>query len=247
MSGHSKWSSIKHKKAVVDAKRGKIFTKIIREITVAARTGGGDPDSNPRLRTAMQSAKAVNMPQDNISRAIKKGTGELPGVSFEEVTYEGFGPEGVAILVDVLTDNKNRTIAEIRSIFGKNGGNIGETGCVGWIFTKKGTISIQKKACDEDQLMAVVLEAGADDLKIEEDYEVLTAPDTMEAVKEALDENNIAYESAEINMIPSTTVKLEGKAAQQILKLMESIDDHDDVQNCYANFEISEKEMESVR
>ncbi|MBI5184545.1 MAG: YebC/PmpR family DNA-binding transcriptional regulator [Nitrospinae bacterium] len=245
MSGHSKWASIKHKKASVDAKRGKIFTKIIKEITVAARVGGGDINGNPRLRSAVLSAKAVNMPQDNIQRAIKKGTGELPGTTYEEVTYEGFGVGGVAIIVDVMTDNKNRTIAEIRSIFGKNGGNIGETGCVGWMFSKKGIIVVDKKECDEDQLMAIALDAGADDLKTEEDnFEILTYLESFEAVKEALEKNKIPTLSAEVTMHPQNTVKVEGKQAQQILKLMEALDDHDDVQNCYSNFDIPDEEIQ---
>lgn len=245
MSGHSKWASIKHKKASVDAKRGKIFTKIIKEITVAARVGGGDINGNPRLRSAVLSAKAVNMPQDNIQRAIKKGTGELPGTTYEEVTYEGFGAGGVAIIVDVMTDNKNRTIAEIRSIFGKNGGNIGETGCVGWMFSKKGIIVVDKKECDEDQLMAIALDAGADDLKTEEDnFEILTSLESFEAVKEALEKNKIPALSAAVTMHPQNTVKVEGKQAQQILKLMEALDDHDDVQNCYSNFDIPDEEIQ---
>lgn len=243
MSGHSKWASIKHKKASVDAKRGKIFTKIIKEITVAARVGGGDINGNPRLRSAVLSAKAVNMPQDNIQRAIKKGTGELPGTTYEEVTYEGFGVGGVAIIVDVMTDNKNRTIAEIRSLFGKNGGNIGETGCVGWMFSKKGVIVVDKKACEEDQLMGIALDAGADDLKTEDNFEILTSLESFEAVKEALEKNNIPTLSAEITMHPQNTIKVEGKQAQQILKLMEALDDHDDVQNCYSNFDIPDEEM----
>jgi len=242
MSGHSKWSSIKHKKAAVDAKRGKIFTKIIREITVAAREGGGDIESNPRLRTAVASAKGVNMPQENIQRAIKKGTGELPGTSYEEITYEGFGPGGVAVMVEVMTDNKNRTVAEIRSIFAKNGGNMGEAGCVNWIFSKKGVLVVEKTACDEDRLMTIALDAGAEDIQTEENFEITTSPDAFESVKEALGKNNIPLLSAEITMAPQNTVNAEGKQAQQILKLMESLDDHDDVQNCYANVEISDED-----
>lgn len=243
MSGHSKWASIKHKKASVDAKRGKIFTKIIREITVAARVGGGDINGNPRLRAAVLSAKGVNMPQENIQRAIKKGTGELPGTIYEEITYEGFGAGGVAIIVDVMTDNKNRTIAEIRSLFGKNGGHIGETGCVGWMFSKKGIIAVEKSVCDEDTLMGVVLDAGADDLKVEENFEIITSVDSFEAVKEALEKNNIQTTSAEITMLPQNIVKVEAKQAQQILKLMDALDDHDDVQNCYANLDIPDEEI----
>ncbi len=244
MSGHSKWSSIKHKKAAVDAKRGKIFTKVIREITVAARQGGGDPEANPRLRTAIQAAKAVNMPQDNIHRAIQKGTGEGEGTSFEEIVYEGYGPGGVAILCTVLTDNKNRTVAELRHLFSRHGGNLGETGCVAWMFHKKGLIVVDKSQKDEEELMLLALEAGAEDIKADDDvYEILTTSEDFEWVKRALEEQNIEMSVAEISMIPQATVKLEGKQAQQMLKLMEALEDHDDVQHVYANFDIPEEVM----
>jgi len=246
MSGHSKWSSIKHKKAATDAKRGKVFTKLIREVTVAARTGGGDIQSNPRLRTAVQNAKAVNMPQDNIQRAIKKGTGELPGVSYEEVLYEGYGPGGVAILVEAVTDNRNRTVAEIRSLFGKNGGNLGESGSVGWIFSKKGIILVDRKACEEDPLLSIVLEAGAEDLKPEENYEIITPVESFEATKEGLERNAIPCLSAELTMVPQNTVAASPKQARQVLKLMEALDDHDDVQNCYANLEIPDEVLRDL-
>ncbi len=245
MSGHSKWSSIKHKKAATDSKRGKIFTKIIKEITVAARQGKGDVNSNPRLRTAVQSAKAMNMPQENIQRAIKKGTGELPGVSYEEITYEGYGAGGVAVIVEAMTDNKNRTVAEIRSLLGKNGGQMGETGCVGWMFHRKGIITVEKEASDEENLMSIVLDAGAEDFQTEGNYEITTLPDDFEAVKEALEKNNIPCLSASITMVPQNTVQVEGKQATQVMKLMDALDDHDDVQNCYANFEISDEELQS--
>lgn len=244
MSGHSKWSSIKHKKAAVDAKRGKIFTKVIREITVAARQGGGDPEANPRLRTAIQAAKAVNMPQDNIQRAIQKGTGEVEGTSFEEIVYEGYGPGGVAILCTVLTDNKNRTVAELRHLFSRHGGNLGETGCVAWMFHKKGLIVVDKSQKEEEELMLLALEAGAEDIKADDDvYEILTTSEDFEQVKRALEDQDIEMSVAEISMIPQATVKLEGKQAQQMLKLMEALEDHDDVQHVYANFDIPEEVM----
>jgi YebC/PmpR family DNA-binding regulatory protein len=241
MSGHSKWSQIKHKKANTDAKRGKAFTKIVKEITVAAKAGGGDPDGNPRLRLAIDKAKEVNMPADNIKKAIMKGASELSGVNYEEVTYEGYGPGGTAIMMDVLTDNKNRTVGEIRYILGKNGGNLGESGCVGWIFDKKGYILVDKKKTDEDSLMTVVLDAGAEDLKNdpdEENYEITTAPDALDAVKTALSSNKIDVSHAEITMLPKNYVALEGSAADQMIRLMDALEDHDDIQNVYANFDL---------
>jgi YebC/PmpR family DNA-binding regulatory protein len=241
MSGHSKWSQIKHKKANTDAKRGKAFTKIVKEITVAAKAGGGDPDGNPRLRLAIDKAKEVNMPADNIKKAIMKGTGELPGVNYEEVTYEGYGPGGAAIMMDVLTDNKNRTVGEIRHILAKNGGNLGESGCVGWIFDKKGYILVGKKKTDEDTLMTVALDAGAEDMKNdpdEENFEIITAPDSIDAVKTAIASNKIGVDHAEITMLPKNYVALEGTAAEQMIRLMDALEDHDDIQNVYANFDL---------
>lgn len=248
MSGHSKWSTIKHKKGAADAKRGKIFTKIIKEITIAARTGGGDVDGNSRLRQAIAAAKAENMPKDNIEKAIKKGTGELEGgAAYEEVTYEGYGPGGVAVLVDVMTDNKNRTVAEIRHIFSKHGGNLGENGCVAWMFEKKGNIVVSKDDVDEDRLMECALEAGAEDVaESESEYEVITEPGIFENVRSAMDEAEIKYILAEISMIPQNTVKLEEDKANQMLKLMEKMEDNDDVQHVYANFDISDEIMEKL-
>ncbi len=247
MSGHSKWSTIKRKKGKLDAQRGKIFTKLIKEITVAARQGGGDPNSNSRLRSAIQSAKTANMPQNNIERAIKKGTGELPGVTYEEVIYEGYGPGGAALLVEVTTDNKNRTVADIRHILSRRNGHLGETGSVAWIFEQKGLVAVDKEACDEDKLLAVVLEAGAEDMQLEEDaYEITTAPADLERVKQALDDHGISYTLAELTKIPQSTVKLEGKSAEQALLLMEDLDDHDDVQHVYSNFDIDENVVEKM-
>tara|TARA_B100000315_G_scaffold203598_1_gene196669 strand:+ start:466 stop:1257 length:792 start_codon:yes stop_codon:yes gene_type:complete len=244
MSGHSKWSSIKHKKAAVDSKRGRVFTRITKEITVAARAGGGDPAANPRLRTAVQSAKSVNMPQENIQRAIKKGTGELPGVHYEEHTYEGYGAAGVAIMAEVLTDNKNRTVAELRKIFSKNGGNMAESGCVNWMFHKKGLILVDSDKTDEEKLMSVVVDAGAEDIKTEEKtFEIITAVEDFENVKKVLETNKIEFAMAEITMIPETALKVEGKEAHQVLKLMEALEDHDDIQKTYANFDVSEKDL----
>jgi YebC/PmpR family DNA-binding regulatory protein len=244
MSGHSKWASIKHKKAAADAKRGKIFTKIIRELAVAARIGGGDPDANPRLRKAVADAKAVNMPADNIKRAIQKGTGQLEGVSYEELSYEGYGPGGVAILVETLTDNKNRTVSELRHIFSRNGGNIGESGCVSWMFSRKGYIVVEQSQASEDKLFNIILEAGAEDLTEDgSNFEVFTAPESYEAVVTALKENDIETAAANLGYIPQNYVKLEGKQAQQLLKLMEELEDHDDVQNVWANFDIDEEEI----
>jgi len=247
MSGHSKWHSIKHKKAAVDAKRGKAFSRVIKEITIAARLGGGDPDGNSRLRTAIQNAKSVNMPQDNITRAIKKGTGELPGVSYDEVTYEGYGPGGVAIMVEIMTDNKNRSVAEIRHIFSKHNGNLGETGCVAWMFQKKGLIILPVEGVNEDKLMEVVLEAGGDDINRETDnFEVTTEPDVLETVKDAIEKAGLPISEASVTMIPQSTIKLEGKQAVSMLKMMEALEDHEDVQNVYANFDIDEDVMNAM-
>ena len=247
MSGHSKWSTIKRKKGALDAKRGKIFTKLIKEITVAARMGGGDPESNPRLRAAMAGAKAENMPKDNIERAIKKGTGELEGVQYEEIVYEGYGPGGVAILIEILTDNKNRSIADVRHIFSKHGGNLGENGCVSWMFDKKGLIVFSKDSVSEDDIMDIALEAGADDItESEKEFEVTTDLSNFIQVKEAFDKAGLSYLVAEIGMIPQNTVPLEGKDAEKMLKLMDALDDAEDVQNAYANFDISETIMENI-
>jgi len=247
MSGHSKWSTIKHKKGKEDARRGKIFTKLIKELTVAARMGGGDPGGNPRLRSAIQAAKAENMPKENIERAIKKGTGELPGVSYEEATFEGYGPGGVAVLVEILSDNRKRTVADIRHIFSKNAGNLGEAGCVSWMFAKKGLIVFEKKNVEEEKLMNLALEAGAQDInETEKEYEVITEPGVLEAVKKQLEEAKLTPTYAEVSMIPQTTIRLTGKEAQQMLRLMESLEDSDDVQHVYANFDIPDDEMERL-
>jgi len=246
MSGHSKWATTKHKKAAIDAKRGKVFTKITKELTVAAKIGGGDPDGNPRLRTAIEKAKEANMPQDNLKRAIQKGTGELPGVSYDEITYEGYGPGGVALLVECLTDNKNRTVAEVRHIMGKSGGNMGETGCVSWMFDQKGYIVVDKKDANEDELMSVALDAGAEDMKSdpeEPNYEIITSPKDFEAVKGAIEAKGVKMEVAEITMMPQTYVKLIGKEAEQMVRLMDTLEDNDDVQNVYANFDIPDEVM----
>ncbi len=248
MSGHSKWSTIKRKKGAADAKRGKIFTRLIKEITVAARMGGGEPDGNPRLRSAIASAKAENMPKDNIDRAIKKGTGELEGAVYEEITYEGYGPGGVAVMVECMTDNKNRTVADIRHFFSKSGGNLGESGCVAWMFDKKGSILIDKSAIDEEELMDKALEAGAEDV-VEEDnvYQVVTAPDDFEGVREALAADGLQFIEAAVSMIPQNMVDIaEEKTAKQILRLLESLEDHDDVQSVSANFDIPDEIMESL-
>ncbi len=247
MSGHSKWSTIKHKKAATDAKRGKAFTKLIKEITVSARDGGGDPTANPRLRTAVANAKSVNMPNDNIERAIKKGTGELPGVTYDEISYEGYGMGGVAVMVDVLTDNKNRTVAEIRSIFTKAGGSVGENGCVSWMFDKKGLITVLAEAVEEDELMEIVLDAGADDINMSDGiYEIKTPAGKLELVRDAITAKNLKIESAEISMIPQSTVKLDEGDAKKMLKLMDALDDQDDVQKVYANFDIPDDIMEKL-
>ena len=245
MSGHSKWSTIKRKKEKADAERGKIFTKLIREIITAAREGGGDENTNPRLRTAVLTAKSANMPQANIERAIKKGTGELPGVVYEEKSYEGYGPGGVAILIDTLTDNTNRTTAEVRHLLTKYNGNLGESGCVAWMFEKKGLIAVKKEDSDEETLMDLVLDAGADDMVAEDEvYEIVTLPESFASVKEALDNKQIPTLSAEVIMIPKNTVKVEGKHAEQTLKLMEALEDVDDIQQVYSNFDIDESTLE---
>lgn len=248
MSGHSKWATTKRKKAAIDAKRGKMFTKITKEITVAARMGGGDADGNPRLRTAIEKAKGVSMPQDNIKRAIQKGTGELPGVAYEEVTYEGYGPNGVAIIVDVMTDNKNRTVAELRHIMEKLGKGMGENGCVSWMFHKKGYLVVAKAKADEEKLMGIALDAGAEDMQPEDDnFVITTAPADFDKVKKALEAAGVATEVAEVTMVPQTYVKLEGqKEASQMMRLMEALEDNDDVQNVYANFDIPDDVMAAV-
>ena len=247
MSGHSKWAGIKHKKAKVDAQRGRVFTKLIREITVAARVGGGDPGGNPRLRTAIQAAKAVNMPADNIERAVKKGTGELEGVTYEEITYEGYGPGGVAVLVAVLTDNKNRTVGEIRKTFSRHGGNLGESGCVAFLFEKKGYIQVDAAKVDEDKLMTIALDAGAEDLLREESiFAVTSLPKDFEKVRDKIMKSGIQTLTAEITMLPKSSVKLEGKHAEQMLRLMEELEEHDDVQHVYANFDIPEEIMAAL-
>jgi YebC/PmpR family DNA-binding regulatory protein len=244
MSGHSKWATIKHKKGALDAKRGKIFTRLIKEIMVAAKAGGGDPDGNPRLRSAVAAAKAENMPNDNISRAIKRGTGEIEGASYEDITFEGYGPGGVAIIVEVLTDNRNRAVSEIRHAFSKNGGNLGETGSVGYMFSKKGVIVVAKSAADEDKLTEIVLDAGADDLNNDGDYwEILTSPKDFEAVRDAVKAAKIEPESAEVTMVPSTYQRLEGTQASAMMRLLETLEDLDDTQNVYSNFEMDEAQV----
>jgi YebC/PmpR family DNA-binding regulatory protein len=244
MSGHSKWASIKHKKAAQDAKRGKIFTKVIRELSIAARLGGGEPDTNPRLRKAIADAKAVNMPADNIKRAIMKGTGQLEGVSYEDFAYEGYGPGGVAIYVETLSDNKNRTVSELRHIFTKNSGHIGESGCVAWMFKRKGYVVVEQEKASEDELLEIILDAGAEDLKEDgSNYEIFTSPEDYEAVVNALKEHDIELAASNLGYIPQNYVKLEGKQAQQLLRLMEELEDHDDVQHVWANFDIDEEEI----
>ncbi len=244
MSGHSKWHSIKHKKGATDAKRGKLFTKFIKEITVAARTGGGDPDANARLRKAILDAKAGNMPNDTIDRAVRRGTGAEEGVNYEEITYEGYGPGGVALLIEAVTDNRNRTVAEIRHMFSKNGGNLGEAGSVGWLFEKKGYIVVDKTAKPEEELFEIAIEAGADDLRDDEDnFEIITSPENFEGVQSAIKSAGIEPQMAEISMVPQTYVKLEGSSAQTMLRLIEAIEDHDDVQKVYANFDIDEADI----
>ena len=246
MSGHSKWHTIKHKKGALDAKRGKIFTKLIKEITVAARTGGsGDVDANARLRKAVSDAKGLNMPNDTIDRAIKRGTGQLEGVAYDEITYEGYGPNGVAILVETMTDNRNRPVAELRHLFSKNGGNLGEAGSVAWMFDKKGYIVVDKAAKSEDELFEIAIEAGADDMQDEGDvFEIYTAPDAFEAVTDAIKAAGIEPQAAEVSMIPQNYIALTGADAKTMMKLYDAIDDNDDVQKVYANFDIDESEME---
>ncbi|MGH7928392.1 MAG: YebC/PmpR family DNA-binding transcriptional regulator [Candidatus Binatia bacterium] len=247
MSGHSKWSTIKHKKAARDAKRGKLFTKLIKEITVAARMGGGDINSNPRLRTAVTTARAQSMPGENIDRAVKKGTGELEGVTYEEIQYEGYGPGGAAIIAQVLTDNKNRTVSEIRRLFIKHGGNMGETGCVSWMFDKKGLITVEKSQVAEDRLMDVVLDAGAEDVRDEDEiFEVVTPPEDFATVKDRLDQEKITVSSAQVTLVPKNTVDVDAKNVEQILKLTEELEDHDDVQNVSANFNIPAELMDKA-
>jgi YebC/PmpR family DNA-binding regulatory protein len=249
MSGHSKWATIKRKKGATDAARGRLFTRLIKEITIAARSGGGNIDGNPRLRLAIQTAKANNMPADNIKRAIQKGTGELPGTTLEEITFEGYGPGGVAILVDVVTDNNNRTVSEMRHVFSRNNGNLGQSGSVAWMFHKKGTIVLlrSKNAKSEDEIMDIILEAGADDMQTDTDeYIIFTSPQAFEPVRKSLEEKGALIENAALQMVPQNTVKVAGREAEQLLKLMEALEEHDDVQNVYANFDIDEKELASL-
>ena len=246
MSGHSKWHSIKHKKGAADARRGKVFTRIIKELTVAARDGGGDPDSNPRLRTVVADAKAANMPADNIKRAIRRGTGEEPGVSYEEVTYEAYGPGGAALLIEVLTDNTNRAVGEIRHLLSKHGGNLGTTNSVAWMFAKQGHLIVEQDGVDEDAFMTAVIDAGADDIQEDgEHWEVVTSPETYDSVLEAVKQAGIEPASAQLAMLPRNYVKVEGAAVRQILKLMELLEDHDDVRHVWSNFDIDAKEIEA--
>ncbi len=247
MSGHSKWATIKHKKGALDAKRGKIFTRLIKEISIAATNGGGDPDANPRLRGAILAAKAENMPQDNIKRAIQRGTGELPGATYEEFSLEGYGPGGVAVLLDINTDNRNRTVSEIRHVFGKNGGNMADAGAVSYMFHKKGEVIVPKSAIKEDDLMALVLDAGAEDLRDGgEIWEVLCQPSAYEAVLEAVKKAGIEPTSSSVTMIPQNYIKLEGPAATTMIRMMEAFEEHDDVQNVHSNFDIDQKLLEEV-
>ncbi len=247
MSGHSKWHSIRHKKGIVDVKRGKIFTKLIREITVSARIGDSDPETNPRLRTAIAAAKAANMPKDNIERAIKKGAGGQDAMSFEEVIYEGYGPGGVAVMLEGLTDNKNRTVADVRYIFSKNAGNLGESGCVGWLFEKFGVISIDGEGINEDMILNVALEAGATDVKEEgSTFEITTEPQDFDAVREAIQKGGFKIITSDVTMLPKNTVPLQGKEAEKMLKLMDALEDNDDIQKVYANFDIPEEIMEGM-
>lgn len=247
MSGHSKWATTKHKKALIDSKRGKVFTRLSKEISIAARLGGGDPDGNPRLRTAMQKAREENMPMENIKKAIQKGTGEIPGAHYEELQYEGHGPKGVAIMLKVTTDNKNRTIPEIRTLLSKNGGALGENGSVAWMFDQKGLVTVPAASVAEDRLMEIAILAGAEDVRPEEDqYEVLTAPQDFPAVLEAIRAAGLPTPFAEITMIPQVTVPLEGKDAQTMVRLMEALEDHDDVQQVFANFDISARVLEQL-
>jgi len=245
VAGHSKWANIKHKKAREDARRGKIFTKVAREIIVAARLGGGDPDSNPRLRRAIQLAKSVNMPKENIERAIKRGLGELPGETYEEVIYEGYGPGGVAILIEAITDNRNRTVSEIRTIFSRHGGSLGEAGCVAWMFERKGVITVE--GVDEETLMEVAIEAGAEDVKEEEGvFQVITAPEDLEEVRERLESGGISVKEAQLTYIPQSTVRVEGEKAEKLIKLLDALEKHDDVQHIYSNFDVPEEILASI-
>ena len=248
MSGHNKWSSIKHKKGAADAKRGSLFTKLIKEITVAAKNGGGDPETNSRLRTAVLTARTANMPNDNITRAIKKGTGELAGAAaYEEVTYEGYGPAGTAVLVEVMTDNKNRTVSELRHVFTRSNGNLGETGCVAWMFSKKGVIEVPTSKTTEDSLMEIALDAGAEDVVDDGDiFTVYTDVNALDTVKAAIEKKNIPVASATTSMVPQTTIKVTGKDAENVLKLMETLEDHDDVQKVHSNFDIDDEEMSKL-
>jgi len=247
MSGHSKWATIKHKKGALDAKRGKTFTRLIKEITMAAKSGGGDADANPRLRTAVAAAKAENMPADNIKRAIQRGTGELPGAIYEEVTFEGYGPGGVALLVEVTTDNRNRTVSELRHMFTKGGGNMGEAGSVAWMFHKKGEIVVPKSAAKEEDLMNIVLENGGEDLRDDQEtWDITTDPGAYEAVLNAVKKANIEVAHSQVGMVPQNYIKLEGAAANQMIRLLESLEDHDDVQNVYSNFDVDQKQLEEV-
>lgn len=247
MSGHSKWATIKHKKAATDAKRGKIFTRLIKEIMIAARGGGGDPDGNPRLRTAIIAAKAVSMPQDNIKRAIMRGTGELEGGQIDEIMFEGYGPGGAAVLVSTATDNRNRTVSEIRHMFGKNGGNLGEQGSVAWMFERKSEIWVEGEHATEDQLMDLLLDAGTDDIRdVGGSWQVISAPEAHEAVMQALEKAKIPHESAEIAMVPKNTVKLEGNHARAMMKLYDALEEHDDVQNVWGNYELDDAEVEAM-
>ncbi len=247
MAGHSKWANIKHRKAAVDAKRGKVFTKLIRELTVAAKEGGGDPESNPRLRTAIATAKSSNMPNDTIERAIKRGTGDIDGVIYNEVFYEGYGPGGSAVYVKTYTDNKNRTVSEIRRIFTKHGGGLGENGCVAWMFEMKGRIAFAGDSVDEERLFDLVIDAGADDVRTEDsEIVIVTSTESYEEVKKVIADAGIKYESAEVTMIPQTSVKIEGRDAEHMIRLMEALEDSDDVQNVYANFDIDEQLLEAI-
>lgn len=247
MAGHSKWAQIKRKKAVNDQRRGKLFTKLIKEITIAAREGGGDPEGNPRLRLAIQTAKDANMPQENIQRAIQRGTGELPGVQYEEIVYEGYGPAGVAIYMESVTDNRNRTVAELRHLLSKHGGRLGEAGSVAWMFSKKGIIRVPSGSINEDELLQVVIEAGAEDMQHTDEYfEISTSLEAFEKVKQALTDQGVLIDSAELHMHPSSTVKVEGKEAEQVLRLVEVLDEHDDVQHVYTNFEIDDAVFERL-
>jgi YebC/PmpR family DNA-binding regulatory protein len=251
MSGHSKWATIKRKKAATDSARGRLFTRLIKEISIAARAGGGNAEGNPRLRLAIQTAKAANMPADNIKRAVQKGTGELPGVAYEEVTYEGYGPGGVAILVETVTDNANRTVSEMRHTFSRSNGNLGQSGSVAWMFQRKGSIIVpkagQKSPVTEDDLLGIILDAGADDMQTEHDlFAITTAPHSFDAVKKAIEDKGIVVESAALQMLPQNTVKITGKDAENMMKLMEALEEHDDVQNVYANFDIDDKELATL-